>query len=61
VPDSPSVQGLNDDLVGRLKRRAPAQEADPVFDGLAAELRTMTQGRHHTPAEALLREGRDER
>jgi plasmid stability protein len=36
-------------------------EADIDFDALAAELRALTAGRHHTPAEDLLREGRDER
>lgn len=28
---------------------------------LAAELRRLTRGRKHTPAEVLIREGRDER
>ena len=36
-------------------------EAEPAFDDLAAEFRAMTRGRRHTPAEVLLREGRDER
>jgi plasmid stability protein len=36
-------------------------EADTDFDTLAAELRALTSGRRHTPAEDLLREGRDER
>ena len=31
------------------------------FKELAAKVRSMTAGRTHTPSEALLREGRDER
>lgn len=74
-----SVRNLDDELVGRLKRRAARHghsaeaevreilrhalhsEADVSFDDLAAELRALTAGRRHTPAEQLLREGRDER
>lgn len=44
-----------------ILRQALAGEAEPTFDDLAAELRAMTAGRKHTPAEVLLREGRDER
>lgn len=44
-----------------ILRQALANEAEPSFDDLAAEFRAMTRGRHHTPAESLLREGRDER
>lgn len=36
-------------------------EAEPSFEDLAAELRALTAGRRHTPAETLQREGRDER
>ena len=36
-------------------------EIEPSFDDLAAELRKLTAGRRQTPAEVLLREGRDER
>ena len=36
-------------------------EADIDFDALAAELRALTSGRQHTPAEDLVREGRNER
>ncbi len=36
-------------------------EAETDFEHLAAELRRLTAGRHHTPAETLQREGRDER
>ena len=36
-------------------------EADLGFDDLAAELRALTAGRRHTPAEDLQREGRKER
>lgn len=44
-----------------ILKQALAGEAEPSFDELAAELRKLTKGRKHTPAEALLREGRDER
>ncbi len=36
-------------------------EAETDFETLAAELRRLTAGRRHTPAEVLQREGRDER
>ena len=76
---SMSVRNLDDDLLGKLKRRAArhgrsaeaevrailrqalSSEAELGFDDLAAELRALTAGRRHTPAESLLREGRDER
>ena len=44
-----------------ILRRALDAEAVPDFDTLAAELRALLAGRTHTPAEELLREGRDER
>jgi antitoxin FitA len=44
-----------------ILRQALAVDPEPDFDSLAAELRAMTEGRQQTPAEALLREGRDER
>ncbi|MDA0368901.1 MAG: Arc family DNA-binding protein [Proteobacteria bacterium] len=47
--------------VREVLRQALSDEADVGFDDLAAELRRLTAGRHHTPAEDLLREGRDER
>ncbi len=74
-----SVRNLDDDLLGRLKRRAArrghsaeaevrdilrrtlSSEAEIGFDDLAAELRALTAERVHTPAEDLLREGREER
>ena len=74
-----SVRNLEDDLLGRLKRRAArrghsaeaevrdilrqalSREPDLNFADLAAELRALTAGRKHTPAEILIREGRDER
>lgn len=37
------------------------QDNEPTFEELAAELRALTKGRQHTPAERLLRESRDER
>lgn len=74
-----SVRNLDDDLIGRLRRRAARHgrsaeaevrdilrqaleaEAGTDFERLAADLRALTAGRAHTPAEALQREGRDER
>jgi antitoxin FitA len=44
-----------------ILRQALAQEEDPSFEKLAAELRKLTKGRKQTPSEALLREGRGER
>jgi plasmid stability protein len=74
-----SVRNLDEDLLGRLKRRAArhgcsaeaevrsilrqtlSSETELGFDDLAAALRELTAGRRHTPAEDLLREGRNER
>ncbi len=74
-----SVRNIDDDTLGRLKRRAArhgrsaeaevrtilhqalSSESETGFDDLAAALRHLTAGRTHTPAEVLLREGRDER
>ena len=44
-----------------ILRQALSAEAEPDFAKLAADLRKLTAGRHHTPSELLLREGRDER
>ena len=44
-----------------ILRRALSGEAEVDFESLAAELRALTAGRPHTPAEELVREGRDER
>jgi antitoxin FitA len=65
------VRNLDDEVVARLKRRAArhgrSAEAEhreilrQAFWDLAAEVRKMTEGRHHTPAEVLIREDRDER
>lgn len=73
------VRNLDDDLIGRLRRRAArhgrsveaehreilrqalSAEVEPSFDDLAAELRRLTEGRRHTPAERLLAESREER
>jgi plasmid stability protein len=41
--------------------QALAGEDSVDFFTLAAELRALTKGRKHTPAEELMREGRDER
>jgi plasmid stability protein len=63
VPGSLSVRNLDDALILSLKRRAArhGHSAEAGFDDLAAELRALTAGRAHTPAETLLRESRDER
>ena len=47
--------------VRAILRQTLANEAEVGFDDLAAELRALTAGRHHTPSEDLLREGRDSR
>ena len=44
-----------------ILRLALSSEAEASFDDLAAELRALTAGRRHTPAEELLRESRKER
>jgi plasmid stability protein len=44
-----------------ILRQALAEEAEPSFETLAAELRKLTGRRKQTPSEVLLREGRDER
>ncbi len=44
-----------------ILRQALSDEIEPSFESLAAELRKLTEGRKHTPAEVLLRESRDER
>lgn len=44
-----------------ILRRTLSGETEVDFETLAAELRALTAGRPHTPAEELLREGRDER
>jgi hypothetical protein len=41
--------------------QALSAEADLGFEDLAAQLRALTSGRRHTPAEVLLREGSEER
>ncbi|MDE1148205.1 MAG: plasmid stabilization protein [Azospirillaceae bacterium] len=44
-----------------ILRHALAIELEPSFESLAAELRQLSKGRTHTPAEQLQREGREER
>ncbi len=44
-----------------ILRQTLEDEEDPGFDALAAGSRALTAGRRHTPAEALMHEGRDER
>ncbi len=44
-----------------ILRQALADEEEPSFDKLAADLRKLTGRRKQTPSEVLLREGRAER
>lgn len=44
-----------------ILRHALNEEPRLSFKEIAAKIRALTAGRHHTPAEALQREGRDER
>lgn len=44
-----------------ILRQALVDEVEPSWEDLAAELRKLTRGRKHTPAETLVREGREER
>ena len=44
-----------------ILKQALSAEIEPTFEELAAQMRALTAGRKHTPAEQLLREGRDER
>ena len=44
-----------------ILREALIEEPRRSFWELAEEVRAMTAGRHHTPSEDLLREGREER
>lgn len=44
-----------------ILRQVLANDEEPSFEKLAAELRKLTKRRRQTPSEALLREGRDER
>ena len=47
--------------VREILRQSLSADEEVSFDDLAAELRALTEGRKHTPAEELQREGRDER
>jgi plasmid stability protein len=44
-----------------ILRQALAAEVESSFEKLAADLRKLSKGRKQTPAEVLLREGRDQR
>jgi plasmid stability protein len=44
-----------------ILRQALSAEVEPGFADLAAQLRRLTEASRQTPAEALLRESRDER
>ncbi len=44
-----------------ILRLALSAETEPNFADLAAQMRELTKGRRHTPAEVLQREGREAR
>jgi antitoxin FitA len=44
-----------------ILKQALSGEPNASFKEVAEQLRALTAGRRHTPAEILLREGRDER
>lgn len=44
-----------------ILKQALSGEPNADFKEVAAQLRALTRGRRHTPAEDLLRESRDER
>jgi plasmid stability protein len=44
-----------------ILRQALSADAEPEFEQLAADFRKLIASRRHTPSEALMREGRDER
>jgi antitoxin FitA len=44
-----------------ILKQALSGESNAAFKDIAAQLRALTHGRRHTPAEDLLREGREER
>ncbi len=44
-----------------ILRQTLSAEVQPDFEQIASEIRELTQARRQTPAEALLREGREER
>lgn len=44
-----------------ILKQALSGEPNASFKEVAEQLRALTGGRRHTPAEVLLREGRDER
>ncbi len=45
----------------KILRQALSGDVEPSFDTLAADLRKLTKRRKRTPAEVLLREGREQR
>jgi plasmid stability protein len=44
-----------------ILRQVLAGESRGSFDELAAQLRKLLEGRHHTPSDVLIREGREGR
>ena len=44
-----------------ILRQALANDEEPSFERLAADLRKLTKRRKQTPSEVLLREGREKR
>lgn len=77
MPKTLKIEDVDDVLVEKLSDRAirhgrtieaehrailaEALDLKSPFDDLAAQLRLMLSGRHHTPSEELLRESREER
>ncbi len=44
-----------------ILRQTLSAEVEPAFEEIAVRFRQITRGRSHTPAEDLLREGRNNR
>jgi plasmid stability protein len=66
MADNRRVRDIVDDQSAEAKHQGTpgqmlASEPEHAFDDLAAEFRALTAGRRHTPTEALLKEGREER
>lgn len=77
MPRTLKIDNVDDAVIEKLSNRArdhgrtieaehrailtEALDAKTSFSELAAKLRSMLEGRHHTPSEILLRESRDER
>lgn len=60
-PNGNDMQGAWNAASKRIVRQAPASEAEPSFESLAAGSRALTRRRKQTPSEILLRESREDR